>query len=110
MMHDSPFNNVAGLPIKTRKVTIEEQAYLGGNSTVLCGVTIGGRAVVGAGSVVVRDVPDEAVAFGCLGTVKGTLAEFCARYTRTATDPDRYQYLDLPAWRVRQEAIKKNTR
>ena len=48
-----------GLPI-----TIEDDAWLGG-SVVLCpGVTIGARSVVGAGSVVTRDVPPDVVVAG----------------------------------------------
>ena len=39
-------------------------ASIGTGSTILCGVTIGERAVVGAGSVVTRDVPAGAVVAG----------------------------------------------
>ena len=35
-----------------------------GGATVLCGVTIGENAIVGAGSVVTRDVPDNAIVAG----------------------------------------------
>ncbi|MBR7115749.1 MAG: sugar O-acetyltransferase, partial [Alistipes sp.] len=37
---------------------------LGANVTVLPGVTIGDRAVVGAGSVVTRDIPADSIAVG----------------------------------------------
>jgi acetyltransferase-like isoleucine patch superfamily enzyme len=36
---------------------VKRGASIGSNATVLCGVTIGERAIVGAGSVVTRDVP-----------------------------------------------------
>ena len=39
-------------------------ASIGANSVILPGVTIGKRAMVGAGSVVTRDVPDNAVMTG----------------------------------------------
>ena len=42
---------------------IEKGASIGSNATILCGVTIGENAIVGAGSVVVKDVaPDTIVA------------------------------------------------
>lgn len=45
-------------------VRIKKNAWLGMNVTVCPGVTIGENAVVGAGSVVVKDIPDNAVAVG----------------------------------------------
>jgi len=46
-----------------KPIAIRDDAWLGGGAIVLPGVTIGPRAVVGAGSVVTRDVPaDERVA------------------------------------------------
>lgn len=46
------------------KVTIKKNAWLGMNVTVCPGVTIGKYAVVGAGAVVTKDVPDYAVVGG----------------------------------------------
>ena len=43
---------------------IKRGASLGSNATILCGVTIGENAVVGAGSVVTRDIPAGAVVAG----------------------------------------------
>ncbi len=39
-------------------------ASIGSGAVILCGVTIGARAMVGAGAVVTHDVPDDAVVAG----------------------------------------------
>jgi acetyltransferase-like isoleucine patch superfamily enzyme len=43
---------------------IKRGASIGSNATILCGVSVGERAIVGAGSVVTRDVPSGAVVAG----------------------------------------------
>jgi acetyltransferase-like isoleucine patch superfamily enzyme len=43
---------------------VKRGASIGSNATILCGVTIGERATIGAGSVVTHDVPDGAVVAG----------------------------------------------
>jgi UDP-2-acetamido-3-amino-2,3-dideoxy-glucuronate N-acetyltransferase len=43
---------------------IKRGASIGSNATLLCGVTVGERAIVGAGSVVTRDVPPDTVVAG----------------------------------------------
>jgi maltose O-acetyltransferase len=56
-------------------ITVEDRAWLGGGAVVLPGMTIGADSVVGAGSVVTRDVPPATVVAGnparILRTVKG---------------------------------------
>jgi UDP-2-acetamido-3-amino-2,3-dideoxy-glucuronate N-acetyltransferase len=47
-----------------RPTLVRKGATLGANSTIVCGVTIGRYAFVGAGAVVTRDVPDYALVFG----------------------------------------------
>ncbi len=44
--------------------TVKRGASIGSGATILCGVSIGERAIVGAGSVVTRDVPADAVVAG----------------------------------------------
>ncbi|HNR71778.1 MAG TPA: acyltransferase [Verrucomicrobiota bacterium] len=44
--------------------TVRQGASIGSGATILCGVEIGRRATVGAGSVVTRNVPDGAVVAG----------------------------------------------
>jgi acetyltransferase-like isoleucine patch superfamily enzyme len=43
---------------------VQRRASIGSNATILCGITIGEAAVVGAGAVVTSDVPAKAVVVG----------------------------------------------
>lgn len=45
-------------------ITIEDNVWIGSNVSVMPGVTIGENSVIGAGSVVTRDIPSNVVAFG----------------------------------------------
>jgi len=56
-------------------VAVGDDVWLGGGAIVLPGVTIGDRAVVGAGSVVTRDVPANAVVAGSPARVIRSLEE-----------------------------------
>ena len=47
-----------------RRTLVRQGATLGANSTLVCGVTVGRHAFVGAGAVVHRDVPDFALVVG----------------------------------------------
>ena len=52
---------------------IEEYAKIGANSTILPGIKIGKHALIGAGSVVVKDVPEYAVVVGNPGNIIGDI-------------------------------------
>ncbi len=45
-------------------ITVKRGASIGSGVTILCGVTIGERATIGAGAVVIRDVPADATVAG----------------------------------------------
>lgn len=47
-----------------KPVVIGEDVWIGGNATICPGVTIGDRTVIGAGSVVTRDIPPDVFAAG----------------------------------------------
>ncbi|MFX9023880.1 acyltransferase, partial [Acinetobacter baumannii] len=51
-------------PEKFIRTTIKVGASIGANATILPGVTIGERAMVGAGAVVTRSVPPNAIVVG----------------------------------------------
>lgn len=46
------------------KTVVKRGASIGSNATLLCGITIGERAMIGAGAVVTKDVPADAVVVG----------------------------------------------
>jgi len=54
-----------------RPTPVGEGATLGANATIVCGHTIGRFAFVGAGAVVIDDVPDYALVVGNPATIKG---------------------------------------
>jgi UDP-2-acetamido-3-amino-2,3-dideoxy-glucuronate N-acetyltransferase len=47
-----------------KETVVKKGATIGANATIICGNTIGRYAMVGAGSVVTRDVPDHALVVG----------------------------------------------
>ena len=50
---------------------VKKGATLGANATVVCGVTVGAYALIGAGSVVTKDVPAHAVIYGVPARQRG---------------------------------------
>lgn len=57
-----------------RRTVVRRGATLGANCTIVCGVTIGQHAFVGAGAVVNRDVPDFALMLGVPARVAGWMS------------------------------------
>ncbi len=53
------------------RTILRKGASVGANATLLCGITIGSYAMVGAGSVVTKDVPAQALVVGNPGRVIG---------------------------------------
>jgi len=53
------------------RTTISDYVRVGGGTKILPGITIGKYALVGAGSVVTKDVPPKAIAYGVPAEVKG---------------------------------------
>ena len=72
---------------------VKTGASIGANATILCGVTIGAHAMVGAGSVVTHDVPDYKVVAGVparvVGDVRNRKASYSGSKIRGAMDARR---------------------
>ena len=58
-----------------KKTLLKKGCSVGANATIVCGVTIGRYALIGAGSVVTKDVPDYALITGVPGRQTGWVCE-----------------------------------
>lgn len=52
---------------------VKRGASIGSNATLLCGITVGENAIIGAGSVVTKDVPPDTIVAGNPARVKKSL-------------------------------------
>lgn len=83
------------------EVTIGDNVWIGGNTVVLPGVHIGSNTVIGAGSVVTKDIPDWVIAAG----------NPC-RVIRKITEEDKRFYykdkeFDEEAWKAIEESSQR---
>jgi len=62
-----------------RRTLVRRGATLGANCTIVCGITIGRHAFIGAGAVVNRDVPDFALMLGVPARQAGWMSRFGER-------------------------------
>ena len=60
---------------KVAKTIVKDGASIGANSTIVAGITIGKYAMIGAGAVVTKDVPDFALVVGNPARVVGRVDE-----------------------------------
>ncbi len=79
IVHDASTKRALGYT-RVRAVRIEAGAYIGARSIILPGVTVGAHAVVGAGSVVRRDVPPGSVVYGNPAEVQGSVKDLLDRH------------------------------
>lgn len=64
-----------------RETLVREGATLGANCTIVCGITIGKYAFIGAGALVNRDVPDYALVVGVPGRQIGWMSVYGEQLT-----------------------------
>ena len=95
------FNDFKNLPFPTAKkldVTIGNDVWIGTNSTILSGVNIGDGAIIGASSVVTKDVPPYSV-----------FAGNPAKLVRMRFEPEIIQkLLEIKWWDWEPQRIKEN--
>jgi UDP-2-acetamido-3-amino-2,3-dideoxy-glucuronate N-acetyltransferase len=66
MVFTNVYNPRAAIPKmdQVRPTLVKRGATVGANATIVCGVTVGRHAFIGAGAVVTKDVPDYALVMG----------------------------------------------
>lgn len=78
--------------IKYGKIRIGDRSFIGCNTIILPGVTIGSRCVVGAGSVVTKDIPNGKVVAGNPARVIMTTEEYAKKTNNNMSSIDFEKY------------------
>lgn len=80
-----------------RKTLVKKGASIGANATIVCGVTLGRYCFIGAGAVVIHDVPDYALMVGTPARQTGWMSEagekllfFDSRYAQCPLTGEKY--------------------
>ena len=71
------------------KSKVKKGASIGANSTIICGVTIGEYSMIGAGSVVTKDVPPFALVYENPAKLKGYVC-YCGRKLKNILEETKY--------------------
>lgn len=82
---------------EARPTLVRQGASIGANATIVCGITVGRYALIGAGSVVTRDVPDFALIYGNPARQHGWVCACGEKLSGTLRCPacgNRYQLRD----------------
>ena len=85
-----------------RRTLVQRGASIGANATIVCGVTIGRYAFIGAGAVIVKNVPDYALVLG----VPAAQRAWMSRHGHRLTTRNAEGLLVCPesGWRYRETA------
>jgi len=67
---------------------VRKGASIGANATIVCGVEVGEYAMVGAGSVVTKDIPPHGLVYGNPARLRGFVC-YCGRRLRTVMNRNR---------------------
>ena len=104
-----------------KPITIEDNVWIGGSATILGGVTVGKNSIIGAGSVVVNDVPENSIVVGNPAKVLRKITKKDVEAYKVEMDKQRddlsqeekmlngdwYMAMDYSMVKLRQENNKK---
>ena len=88
MVFTNVINPRSGIERKSeyKKTLVRKGATIGANATIVCGVTIGRHAFIGAGAIITNDVPDYALMLGVPAIQKGWMSRHGHRLPEPASD------------------------
>jgi UDP-2-acetamido-3-amino-2,3-dideoxy-glucuronate N-acetyltransferase len=80
---------------KIHPTLVKEGASIGAGTVIVCGVTIGNYALIGAGSVVTEDIPSHALAYGNPAKIRGFVCRN-GRKLETKEKKQNYVFMKCP--------------
>ena len=86
------------------KTLVKHGASIGANATIVCGITIGRFAFVGAGAVVSCDIPDYALMLGVPAKRKGWMSRHGFRLSNP--DSDGVMICPKSGWRYKEVELE----
>jgi maltose O-acetyltransferase len=89
------------------RVTIHESCHIGTRAVILPGVEIGPRTIVGAGSVVSRDLPPDSVCVGTPARRICSLDEYLQKHRRRAGMRPTFDYFHFDIGAITPERRKR---
>ncbi len=91
LAHDAMPNEFLDVA-RVGRVTIGESCHFGMRTVILPGVSVGPRCIVGAGSVVSKDIPEGSVAAGNPAQVRCTIDEYLAKQRKLLNERPVFPY------------------
>lgn len=85
---------------------VKRGAAIGANSTIRCGITLGGWSMVGSGSVVTKDVPDYGLVYGNPARLRGFVCP-CGEKLEKAKESGNTILMKCPACDNKIEILKE---
>ena len=87
-----------------QRTLVRRGATIGANATIICGITIGRYAFIGAGSVARKDVPEYGLILGIPGELKGWMSRH--GYRLPAPDAQGIMVCPGSGWRYKEIELK----
>ena len=106
MAHDASTKKHLGFT-KIGRVQIGKKTFVGANSLILPGVTIGENVIIGASSVVTRNIPDNSVAVGNPARVIKSTTDYIKEQERKLGKRPTYK---KNGWTIGNSLTEKNKR
>lgn len=94
--HDASTKLLLGYT-KLGKINIRENCFIGDSAIILLGVTIGPNSIIGAGSVVTRDIPPNMIAAGNPARIISSVDEYIIKIKNISKEKeifDKNYYID----------------
>jgi maltose O-acetyltransferase len=113
LAHDASTRRHIGFT-KIGRVIVGKNVFVGAGAIILPGVSIGDHSIIGAGSVVTKDVPEKVVVAGAPAKVVMTLDQLLEKHKANMKDAIKYSAAEWPisdgiSWEKKQQMVKELT-